>query len=253
MVKLKMHAKLFGIKFGVFFFLVLGVSIVHAFPTVNLGTDDTNDVEKISWAFTAYGYEKGNFHDEIDIVSLSAEADGAGNITMTLTCQGTPAFDGTHVYWIWIAFEAEGTQGSSPGAWFWAGGYEGTDATASWLVYKDLTNYTTYGTGTTSPQISGNSLSWETNEVYWDDLANSGSWEIEAWAWTSENSSFAAATQGDHYWDYYPDELSGYEDTSVETTDSLEPVDGDGTPGFDIAIPILVLPLLAVFLRKRKH
>ena len=98
----------------------------------------------------------------------------------------------------------------------------------------------------------------ETNAIYWDDLANSRTWEVEAWAWTSENNTFAEITQGDHYFDYYPDELSGYEDTNGETSTSstsTEPVNGSdaGTPGFEIFIPLLVIPLLSVFLKKRKH
>jgi hypothetical protein len=248
----------------IFGLILVSISVVKAIPNVDLATDSTNDVERIHWTYPVYDYKKGNFKDEIDIVSLSLTQTGGGvNFTVTLTCQATPIFDGVHVYWIWISFDEGGTQGENSGAWFWAGGVEGTEAEAAWWIWGNTTDYTTFAAGSDEPMIDdgSHSLSWETDGANWDDFDNHDNWEIEAWAWTSDNTTYAESlTSGFSYWDYYPNENSGWESGNGETSESEESEeseeDGNGglgdVPGFEIVIPFLVLPIIILIQRKQE-
>ena len=54
------------------------------------------------------------FKDDIDIVSAAVEESG-DNVTLSVTFQGTPVIDGTHLYWAWISFETGGEEGAGGG------------------------------------------------------------------------------------------------------------------------------------------
>lgn len=245
-------------KINILLFLVLffSVTAIRAVQNENLGSDSTNDVEKIKYSFPDYDYEKGDFKDEIDIVSLSVTEDSE-NITMTLTCEDAPVIDGYHLYWVWISFTGEGTSGTDAGAWFWTGGYESTNVGANWWVWKDTTDFTSLGTGSDKPIINeiSNSLSWETNASYWDDLSNHATWTASAWAWTSDNTTYAQSlTGGFSYWDYYPNDDSVWNEDTDETSDTNgEPAfEAAPTPGLELTLSIISLPLVALIYRRRK-
>ncbi|MHA1214119.1 MAG: hypothetical protein ACTSPG_02415 [Candidatus Hodarchaeales archaeon] len=251
-----MRKKLFF--FTMILVLLGSLTLLKGFPNTTIGTDSTNDVEKISFSTGfSYDYDKGDFKDEIDIVSVQVENIGNGNISMSVTFQDTPVYDGYHLYWVWISFEGEGDEGSAAGAWFWAGGYEGSNAASSWWVWGNSSDYMSIGTGDDEPTINAatHSMSWETNSTYWDDLSNVGNWGVQVWAWTSDGLSYAESIMsGTSYWDYYPDDESKWESTSDNSTTTTGSEDNDigkSSPGFELLFPLISLPVIAALSRKK--
>ncbi len=236
---------------GSFLLLFLSITVVSAFPNATIGTDSTNDVERISWSQLSYDYDNGDYKDDIDIVSAAVEGSG-DQVTLSITFQAAPVFDGTHLYWVWISFVTDGEQGSDAGAWFYAGGFESGSAEAFWWIWKDTTDFGTFGTGDDDPVIAGNNLSWVTNSTYWDNLGNSGNWEVAIWAWTSDGTSFAAsATSGVSYWDYYPNDDSAWE-SDATTTEEISNGNGDEIPGFELFVSIATLTVIPILIKKRR-
>jgi len=240
---------------GLFCLIYLSLTVGSALPSVTIGSDLTNDVEKINWSATDYGFEQGDFKDEIDIISVTVE-ENAGQITLSVTFQGPPVIDATHLYWIWISFVSEGGEDSDAGAWFHTGGFTGT-AASSWMVAKNVTDYLNIGIGTDDPTIISNTMSWTTNGNYWDDLSNSNNWDVGVWAWTSDNKTYVESIlSGVSYWDYYPNDESDWEGTgdisSTTTTDSNDKTD-ESTPGFELFASISSLAIIPVILHKRKR
>ncbi|MFX1253281.1 MAG: Heimdall-CTERM domain-containing surface protein [Promethearchaeota archaeon] len=258
-----MNLRIIPIFAGLFFLTVLSLTAVIAVPTT-LGTDTTNDVEVISWTGLTYAYQKGDFKDEIDIVSLSVEkSEGliSDEVILSITFQATPVADSNHLYWVWISFAVGGDQGTDAGAWFYVGGYTAEEVDSFWWVWKDVSNFSTFGTGTDSPSIVSNTLSWTTNATYWDDVSNSNDWEVTVWAWTSDNTTFAGSTTGGvSYWDYFPNDESAWEESDGTSSSSTTTTTTNGqpspTPGFEFIIPIATLATLVslpVILRKRRN
>ncbi|MHA2387542.1 MAG: hypothetical protein ACXACW_02350, partial [Candidatus Hodarchaeales archaeon] len=232
---------------GTFILIFLSITVVNAIPNATIVTDSTNDVDKVTWSGLIYDHDNGDYRDDIDIMSAAVEENG-NNIALSITFQGTPVFDGTHLYWVWISFETGGEEGSDTGAWFYAGGYESDSPEAFWWIMGDALDIETLGTGSDLPVIAGNTLSWVTNSSYWDDLANSGSWEVSIWAWTSDGTSFAESmTLGVSYWDYYPNEESDWNSELSETTTT----DG-GAPGFDMFVSITTLIAIPIVIKQRR-
>ena len=59
---------------------------------------------------------------------------------------------------------------------------------------------------------------------------------------------------GFSYWDYYPNDESGWEgesDSSTTTTEGEKEPNGNGTPGFEIIVTFTSLAIVPVILRKR--
>ncbi|MFX0066214.1 MAG: hypothetical protein ACFFC7_28970 [Candidatus Hermodarchaeota archaeon] len=257
-----MNLKITSIVAGLSLLAILSLTAVIAPPTT-IGTDTTNDVEKISWTETVvYDYVKGDFKDEIDIVSVAVEESG-DEVTLSITFQATPVVDSTHLYWVWISFAAGGDQGTDAGAWFYAGGLNAEEVSSFWWVWKDVSNFSTFGTGEDSPTIVGTTLSWITNGTYWDDISNSNDWEVAVWAWTSDDLSYEESiTDGVSYWDYFPNDESAWEESDGTSSSSTPTTTTNGngqpspTPGFEFMIPIATLAtlvLLPVILRKRRN
>ncbi|MHA1973602.1 MAG: hypothetical protein ACTSW1_11445 [Candidatus Hodarchaeales archaeon] len=258
-----MQKKLF--YFTAFMILaVLGsLTFVKAMPTTVLGTDSTDDVEKVTYAsgLTGYDYDRGDYKDSIDIVSVEVEDEGNGNISMKVTFQDTPVFDGYHIYWVWITFAGdEADAGSSAGAWFWAGGYQGTEADSAWWIWANMSDFLSFGSGNDEPTISAatHSMSWSTNSTYWDDLANVGNWDVQVWAWTSDDLSYSESLMsGTSYWDFYPDDESQWAgDSDNSSTTSTSGADDNNTdsssPGFELFFPLMTIPVIAALYRKRE-
>ena len=239
---------------GLFCLIYLSLTVSGALPSASIGTDLTDDVEKIDWSASTYDYQLGNFKDEIDIVSVDV-VENVDQITLSVTFQAPPVIDATHLYWIWISFVSDGGEDSGAGAWFHTGGFTDTVA-SSWMVAKDVTDYLNIGIGDDAPTIVSNSMSWTTNSSYWDDLSNSNNWDVGVWAWTSDGQTYTESIlSGISYWDYYPNDESSWEgtsdNTSTTTTGSDDKNDGS-TPGFELYASIFSLALIPVILRKRK-
>jgi hypothetical protein len=242
-----------------FFLLIfLSLATVSSVSAVAIGTDTTDDVEKIHWEALAYDYQKGDFKDSIDIVSVAVE-EVSSNISLSITFQGPPVVDATHLYWVWIAFTEGGEQQSDIGAWFYAGGYASDEVSSFWWIWRDVTNLSGFATGEDAPSIVGNTLSWSTPASYWDDIANSANWDILVWAWTSDNTTYTESIMsGYSYWDYYPNDKSSWEDTDgTSTSDETTTSDGDGTvngtPGFELIVVVAAINVLPVIFRKKKR
>ena len=239
---------------GLLGLIFLSLTISGALPSVSLGTDQANDVEKINGSGLPYEYEQGDFKNEIDIVSIAVE-EVASDIKISVTFEGTPVIDATHLYWIWISFLDEGGEDSDAGAWFHTGGFSGT-AESFWMVAKNVTDFMNIGTGDDDPTIVSNTMSWSTSSTYWDDISNSNNWDVGVWAWTSDNATYVESIMsGFSYWDYYPNDESAWEgesDSSTTTTESETEPNGNGTPGFELIVTFTSLAIVPVILRKRR-
>ncbi len=238
---------------GLLCLIYLSFTIIGALPSTSIGTDQTNDVEKINWSGLTYDYEQGDFKDEIDIVSVTVEKI-ADDVKLSVTFQGIPLLDATHLYWIWISFISEGGEESGAGAWFHTGGLSGV-AESFWMVAKNTSDFLNFGSGTDDPTIVSNTMSWTTNSSYWDDVSNSNNWEVGVWAWTSDNSTYTESLMnGFSYWDYYPDDESGWEgedESSTTTSSGGTELNGETSPGFEFYLTLASLLTVPVILRRR--
>ena len=238
-----------------FCLIYMTLSISGALPSALIATDQTNDVEKINWSdFLNYEYAQGDFKDEIDIVSVDIEV-LANDVKLSVTFQGPPVLDATHLYWIWISFISEGGEDSGAGAWFHTGGLSGI-AESYWMVAKNTTDISNLGTGTDDPTIVSNTMSWTTNSSYWDDVSNSNNWDVGVWAWTSDNSTYLESLMsGFSYWDYYPDDDSSWGDDSesTSTTTTTDEGNGENTSGFELYLSLTSLAAVPVVLRRRNR
>ncbi|MHA1977288.1 MAG: hypothetical protein ACW98F_19685 [Candidatus Hodarchaeales archaeon] len=235
---------------GLFLFMFLSIMVVNAFPNATILDDNPNDVDKVTWSGLTYDYDHGDYKDDIDIISAAVEESG-NDINLSITFQGTPVIDGTHLYWVWLSFDVGGEQGGEDaGAWFYAGGFTSSTPEAFWWVVGDLNDIETYGSGPDLPVIAGNTITWVTNSSYWDDIGNAGSWEVSVWAWTSDGTSYAqSSTLGSNYFDYYPDDDSLWGSTT--TTDNEHLGDG-GAPGFELAVSMISLIVIPLILKQRR-
>ncbi|MFW9992990.1 MAG: hypothetical protein ACFFD4_13185 [Candidatus Odinarchaeota archaeon] len=228
---------------------MMSVSQSSAADTVN---DTSNDVWKIIYAASALysNADQGNYHDEIDIASISLAVDGTDNKSLQLVLSSTPVIDdGNHGYWVSASVVDPSSITFTIVAWAGSTG-SGTEESYFTILNDDPENMV-FESAANIAVIAGSSLKWSYNASVWPQNADLSTWDLTVWTYYASDGWQQSRTSGEAYWDYFPNEEAAFSEGTGSSPDSSSSSDGTGdtnglsTPGFSLVESAFVLAITA--------
>ncbi|MHA1449947.1 MAG: hypothetical protein ACTSP4_11055 [Candidatus Hodarchaeales archaeon] len=232
------------------FLFTSSVSQINAETVLDDGPDD---IWKITYTSDTWTADQGDYHDEIDFVSITKLTAGS-DVIIQLNMGSTPVIDNYHGYYgtatvTLSIFTATIT--------FWAGAPNDTSSYFNIYIPGLSVNIEFNDTA----EIDLTNLNFVTTADAWSfgelNMPDIDSWDLHVFTFYSTQGWQDSWSSGEAYWDFYPDADSPYSENATNTEPptqlTTEKADYNISPGFSLVESTLTLAIMtSVILLFRK-